>query len=196
MTWWIKARRWPVLAAGLVAYFLLLLVSGETAVQLPSVLDPSGATVPLSVFFPLLPAVLVASCLESRLPAPETTGVRPVGRWDGLVAFLAVVTATLLGFLASSAGAGSQAQVAGRNTAFLVGLALAVRPFAGQLAAPALVAWPMAVVLFGFHGANQPYHWTILPERPGAWWAALGAGLALAVGLAVQLRTASTGKTS
>jgi hypothetical protein len=189
--WWCKVRRLHLLAGSLAMYFALSLLTRDTVVVLPDFLSPGGgAQMLLPTFFSVLPAVGLIACLESRVAAPEITGVRRIGTLDLGLSVATVVAATLLGFVVAWWSGDMQTAAGGRNSAFLVGLALAVRSVAGGPAVMAPVLWPLIVAFFGFHGRGRPYHWTVLPEPHNVWYAAVGAALAFAVGLAAQSRTA------
>jgi hypothetical protein len=188
--WWCKARRIPLLAGCLAAYFALSLLARGTTVSLPSFLSPGGAAqMALAMFFAVVPAIALVACLESGVEAAEITGVRRIKSLDLSLSVATVVATALLSSVVAWLSGDAGAAVGGRNTAFLVGLALLVRAFAGRPAVVAPVFWPLLVAFFGFSSPDRPYHWTVLPEVLSAWYAAVGAALAFAVGLVAQFRT-------
>lgn len=192
MTWWCKARQLHLLLWTLMGCFLLSLLTRGTVVSLPGFLNPSGAQVSLPMFFSVLPAVVLITCLESGAVAPEITGVRRTELLDLGLSTATVASAILLGFAVTWWTGDPEASAGGRNTAFLVGLALTARFFTGKSAVLFPVLWPVCVALFGFHGRSRPYHWTILPEATTTWYAAVGAALAFIVGIAAQFRARRT----
>lgn len=187
--WWLKARRaHTVLPLALAAFLVLTVVVQDGSAVLPSFtngLDP----VPLMLFVPMPLVVGLMLCLESRLDAAEVSGTRPVPFLDTALSLAVVVAAALAGRAAEALLDSAQAAATGRNTAFLAGLMLLVRSFAGQPAIMAPVAWLVAVLLFGFSAGNDPQPWTILPEPPSAGHAVIAATLTLTAGLAAQLLT-------
>jgi len=189
MIWWIKARRWRILLIAFGVYFALLVSVRDRQMVLPN-LHLGTISVVLAMWFPVLPTVCLVACLESKVPAAEIAGTRRVGMYDVVASISTVLVASLLGATAMWLTSDTSALSTGRNTAFLVGLTLAARSIVGPRAVIFTVLWPITVSLIGFHGSAQPYHWTILPERPTAWYAAVGAGLALVVGLVAQHITA------
>lgn len=189
MIWWVKARRWRILLAALGVYFVLLVLIRDRQVVLPN-LSLGMISLVLAMWFPVLPTVCLVACLESRVAAAEMAGTRRIGRYDVVASMVTVLAAVLLGAVAMWLTGDEDALSAGRNTAFLVGLTLAARSVVGPRAVIFTILWPITVSLVGFHDVTRPYHWTILPEPPLAWYAAVGAGLALAAGLVAQHVTA------
>lgn len=190
MIWWYKARRVPLLAGCLTAYFVLNLLARGVTVSLPSFLSPSGAAqMALGMFISVVPAVALIACLESGVPNAEATGTRRIRSLDMGLSAATVASATLLSSVVTWLSGDMEATTGGRNTTFLVGAALLARAFIGRTAVLAPTFWPVLVAFFGFNGPGRPYHWTILPEAWDTWYAAVGSGLALTVGLIAQLRT-------
>ncbi|MFF8412133.1 hypothetical protein [Streptomyces omiyaensis] len=191
--WWLLTRRTHVfLALGTAVFLVLLLLLQDRSSALPSFGSGGSVTVRLAVFVPIpLVAALMAS-LDSRLRAPEISGVRRIDLRDAALVLGVVAVATVVS-VAAGALVGSQvAQAAGRNVAFLTGLMLLGRALFGQGGALLPTAWVMAVVLVGFRTTADPYPWTIVPEPVGAPHAAAGAALMLAVGVLAQIRTSRT----
>ncbi|MCL8016717.1 hypothetical protein [Streptomyces sp. AS02] len=179
MWWWMKARRThSVVLSGLALSLLLSVTIGSEEVELPSLVSGMQQAV-LTMFVPIpLVAALMVS-LESRLPGIEASSVRRVGGWDALL-----VSATV-GFwfvLAAVSGSGVVAASA-RNAAFLAGLMLLARPWAGEAAVMVPVAWTMVVVAFNRRPAPDPEPWTILPEPASAPHAALAAAVLFGIGI-------------
>lgn len=185
--WWLKARRaHSVLPAALAVFVALSVTIQDGSAVLPSFtngLDP----VPLMLFVPMSLVVGLMLSLESRLDAAEISGTRPVRLLDAALSCAVVAVAAGVGFATEGLLDSAHAAAGGRNTAFLLGLMLITRAFAGQSAVMAPVAWLVAVLLFGFDSGNEPQPWTVLPEEPRAVHAALAACAALAAGLAAQL---------
>ncbi|MDT0306063.1 hypothetical protein RM780_03680 [Streptomyces sp. DSM 44917] len=192
MIWWLKARRALVaLPLGLTVLALLALVIQDGSAALPSLtISGSGSTgqTRVMLFAPIPLVASVALCLDARLPPAEASGVRPVRAMDALLVASVTLAAVALCLGLGAALDSAAVAAAGRNSAFLTGLLLCVRPFAGQPAVMVPVAWVLAVVLIGFRSAGDPYAWAILPEPPGAPHAALGTALVLITGLAALLR--------
>jgi hypothetical protein len=184
MMWWLTARRaHPCLTAGWVCFAVLILTCRDYLASLPSI-TPSGGQVLLMLFAPLPVCVALMMCLESGLRHAEQTGIRPVPLMDnGLILCMALAaTATGAGFgrLLSSPAA----DAVGRNTVFLVGVMLIMRPLMGSAAVLAPAGWVIAVTLLGYTPAHSPRPWSVLPY-PGHDPLVLAvAWLALAVGMA------------
>ncbi|ANW18898.1 hypothetical protein [Streptomyces clavuligerus] len=190
MTWWLKARRvHPVLTAAFGAFLLLLMVFRSDSVVLPSLV--AGSTqVALSLFVPVPLVAGLALCLESRLPAAETTGVRPVFGLDAALAAGVAAVAVAVSALAGAVIGDTVTMAVGRNTLFLTGLMLIARARFGQPGTLLPMAWIMLVCLTGFRPGNDAYPWTVIPEPLGAPHAAAAAVLMFALGLTVQIRSA------
>ncbi|WP_320776464.1 hypothetical protein [Streptomyces sp. CRN 30] len=188
MRFWVRARRAVlILSVSLLALFVLTLLTQNTSVSLPSIVSGTTASVVLSMFVPLVAVSGLLGCLDSRLPAAEASGVRPVALLDAALSAGTVVAASAAGLGAALLIGDRDVATVGRNTAFLVGVALLARAFFGQKAALVPVAWLMTVVFLGFRSRLDPYPWTILPEPIGAPHAAAGSALAFLVGIAAQL---------
>ncbi|MFD7298525.1 hypothetical protein ACFV9W_35035 [Streptomyces sp. NPDC059897] len=192
MTWWFKARQThTVLVAALVAFTLLLALVHNVTVMLPS-LTGGSAHVVLTLFVPVPLIAALAHCLDSRARDPETTGVRPIAVLDVALSLATVLASGVLSFCTALWVEDGQPLAAVRNTAFLVGLMLSARPLMGLSSSLVPVGWLLAVCLLGFRSTNDPAWWTVVPEPPGTPHAAVGAALALVIGLSIQLRTART----
>ncbi|MGW2410124.1 hypothetical protein ACWCXK_37245 [Streptomyces sp. NPDC001739] len=169
-------------------FVLLMLAVGERTVLLPSIM--AGVhPVALLMFTPVPVVVGLVMCLDSRLPSAEASGIRPTHLMDAALSGAAVTGAIALSLVIGTLIGSDQVIAAGRNTTFLVGIALCVRALAGQPAVMAPVGWIMLVVFFGCRTSSDFYPWTILPEPLNAGHAAAGASLAFVAGIAAQLRT-------
>jgi hypothetical protein len=188
MRFWLRARRAAlVLPACLLALFVLTLLTEGASVGLPSFFTGSSANVVLPMFVPVVVVSGLLHCLDSRLPAAEVSGVRPVALMDAALSVITVLVASAAGVCVAALVADRDAATVGRNTAFLIGIALLARAFIGQRAALIPVSWLMTVVFLGFRTRLDPYPWTVLPEPVGAPHAAAGAALALVAGISAQL---------
>ncbi|MGC4986607.1 hypothetical protein ACLQ18_39450 [Streptomyces sp. DT193] len=176
------------LPVGMLVFLLLLAVIQEGSAVLPSFtagLDP----VPLMLFVPLPLVVSLILSLESRLAAPETSGVRPIALLDAALSLAVVAAALAISGLADAAFTSPHAAAAGRNTAFLIGLMLIARSAVGQPAVMVPVAWLVVVLLFGFETGHRAHAWTIVPEPIGSLRAAIAAAATCGIGLAAQIYT-------
>jgi hypothetical protein len=184
--WWFKARRLnTVLPAVLAVFTLLLLLLRDSATALPSLVPAFSGSVPMALLLPVPVCAGVLVCLDSRLHEAEETSVRSPLPLD-----LALVTGTvaavgLLAAVVESFAPSRAADEAARNTAFLLGLALVTRPWVGMRATLPPVAWVMAVAVAGYH-LGHPLAWTVIARPPSDPPAALGAGVALLLGLGAQ----------
>ncbi|MCX4666070.1 hypothetical protein OG453_05245 [Streptomyces sp. NBC_01381] len=190
--WWLKARRAGVLCAALVAFALLVLAfQGGAAVPVLSLPASASVSVPLMLFTPVPVVAALAWCLDSRLTEAEDVAVRPVWAHDSALVLAAMATAAGTGLAVSQlAGSGAAgASGTGRDAAFLAGLVLCLRPLAGQAAVMAAPSWLALVVFFGFSPSRDPYPWTVVGQPAGSPSSLVAAALAIAVGLAVLIRT-------
>lgn len=187
MLWWLKARRVPTQLLALYGVFIVMvLLLQDVVADLPSFITAGGNPVVATLIAPVpLYAGLMVS-LESRLPAAEDTGVRPVLALDVALVLLVVAGAGLAGLVIGSALDSPSALAVGRNTSFLVGLMLCTRPLFGPAAVMTPVVWLLAVMLFGFE-RGHPYFWSVLPRPNGDPIALSAAALALALGITCQL---------
>ncbi|MEU8880968.1 hypothetical protein [Streptomyces hydrogenans] len=191
--WWLLTRRVHVfLAIGMASFLALVLMFQDKSSALPSFGSTGSVTVRLTVFVPIPLVAALMMSLDSRLRAPEISGIRRIDLRDVAITLGTVAVAVVASYAAGAVVGSQVAQAAGRNVAFLTGLMLLGRALFGQGGALFPTAWVMAVVLVGFRTTNDPYPWTILPEPLGAPHAAAGAALMLAVGVFAQIRTSRT----
>nr|WTB34532.1 hypothetical protein OG781_38045 [Streptomyces sp. NBC_00830] len=189
MTWWLKTRlAHTVLTSGLAAFVLLTFLFQDGTVVLPAISVTAGNTVLLAGFTPLLVVGALVQCLDSRLAAAEATGTRPVAWLDtGFVAatIAAVVALTAAGGLLLDSPA---IVTAGRNSLFLTGLALCGRGWMGRSSIVLPTAWIFLVVLVGHRTADDFFPWAVTGLALGSSTAAVAAGAALLLGVALNHR--------
>ncbi|MER6119756.1 hypothetical protein E6R60_05545 [Streptomyces sp. A0642] len=185
MRWWIGARRAGITVPLALAVFLLpLLAVQNTEVALPGIVGTPR--VALTVFVPVPLVACLMHLLESRVPAPEDSGVRPVARYDALLVTAVAAAALCCALLVAAVSDTQQAAATGRNVLFLAGLLLLGRAVFGPSAVLVPVAWLVLVVGIGFRG-NVPRAWTIVPEAARDVPAAIVSLLVFAAGLTVLI---------
>ena len=151
-----------------------LALTGDTPVQVPSIIGAIGVTVPLGYFIPLPVIVAVGVVLSRPDRLTERRSARPVRIWD--VAFGVLLVVLLLA--AAAVGPGEAPFIAARNTAAGIGLTLLAGRFlpASTASLPA-VAWILVGVLTGRtkYGRTAVWNWPILeaPSVVGWAWAAV-----------------------
>ncbi|MET7639818.1 hypothetical protein [Streptomyces sp. NPDC005438] len=182
MLWWLRARRVTTYLSGaLLAFTVLTVLLQDTVARLPSFLTGGDNPVVAMLLVPVPLYATLLLCLENRLPA-EATAVRTVRLWDVGLALATVAAASLVGLVLGAVLDAPAALSLGRNTAFLCGLALCVRPLTGPAGVMVPVAWLTAVMLFGFR-QGHPLFWTVLPREPGDPASLVAATVSLLVGL-------------
>ncbi|MEV6356109.1 hypothetical protein [Streptomyces hydrogenans] len=179
----------PVILPGLVAFALLTALSHDQFVALPGLLGPGTSLLFLMNIVPLIITGTLTHGLAQRLPESEETGTRAVRRYDAALVSLtvaaSVATAWSIGHLSHSAAATE----AGRNTLFLVGLALlggAIRP---QLASVAPVTWVFVTAFAGYRDFRRPWPWAVTLHPAGYLPTFLFCLAVFAGGLAALTRT-------
>ncbi|MFG3101650.1 hypothetical protein ACGFZL_14175 [Streptomyces sp. NPDC048182] len=187
MRWWLGARRTRLmLPLALAAFLLPLLAVQHTRVVLPSLIG--SPRVALTLFVPVPFVACLMHALESRVPAPEDSGVRPVGRYDAALVTAAATAALCCALLTAALGGTQEAAAAGRNVLFLTGLMLLGHAAFGASAVLVPVAWLVLVVGVGFRGP-VPRPWTVVPHSAHDLPAALAALLVYAAGLVALVRS-------
>ncbi|MEE1755715.1 hypothetical protein [Streptomyces sp. SP18CS02] len=188
MTWWLKVRRvHRILPWTLVAFLAFTLLVRDGVVLMPSLLG-GGSAVALTSFAPIPLTVGLMEMLSARLDGPETSGVRGVRALDALLTVAVTLFAVLCGLVLAWPADHPDAAAIGRNSAFLVGLMLCLRAFAGRRAVMAPVAWLMLAILLGAGRGGRPYAWTVVREPADAWPAALASVLVFLAGAATLFR--------
>ncbi|MBT2488247.1 hypothetical protein J7E96_06865 [Streptomyces sp. ISL-96] len=190
MIWWLKARQAHfVLPAGIAGLAVLTLVFHDVSARLPSISLSNGTETQVLLFAPVVVVAAVARCLDSRLPAAESSGIRRVRLLDTALIVAFVLAAILVGCAVGALFSSAAAWTSGRNTAFLTGLMLCARALVGRPAVMVPLGWVMTVVLVGFRTWDAPYFWAIVPEPFAAPHAAIATVLVFAAGVVAQLRT-------
>ncbi|MBP2335628.1 hypothetical protein JOF41_001806 [Saccharothrix coeruleofusca] len=147
---WLRAHRWPTLAATSCLVAVAGLVLGGRHVPIPSLSGARGLSVPLSQLLPLLLACAVA--LRTRAP---TTVFRVVPRSP--VPQRAALLVTCLVTVAAACPLLPDGQTALRNLAGLTGMALATATIAGATRGWTLpLLHLMCCLLFGAHPRHTP----------------------------------------
>ncbi|MEU0333319.1 hypothetical protein [Streptomyces sp. NPDC006193] len=187
MRWWLKARKGhTLLPLALVSFVTALYAVRDVTVLLPSI--TGSPQVALSLFVPVPLFAFLMAMLESRLPAAEISGVRPLTRLDNTLVTATLATAVLLSALVAGLEATAAPLTGGRNALFLTGLMLMGRAWAGQAAVMYPVAWLVTVVAIGFRG-NVPRPWTVIALPADDPFAAAASLVVFALGLAAQIRS-------
>ena len=191
MTWWLRTRRVPLLAAVVLAEMALVALVGGERIPVPSL--AAAATVPIvaAVFLPLLVNSALQFGFEGRDWRAERSALRRVALFDVGLALALALALGAGGVLAHSLGA-ELALEGARNAVGYVGLGLLVAAAAGARAgsvAPA--AYVVLVAAFGSGRtlATRPWNW---PVHDADSVTAAGIALALLVGgAAASLRPVS-----
>jgi hypothetical protein len=173
-TWWLRSRRiHSALPTAFVVYALLLAVTGDHNGALASTAQTGVA---LAAPIPVVATMLY--CLTSPTPHLEEAGYRRHRLYDVTVLILCVASACVLAAVTGWAATSESALAAGRNVAFLTGLALVTRVFIGVGSSVVPVAWLITVFATGSLMPDGARSWTIVPE-PAASWHALTMSAAL-----------------
>jgi hypothetical protein len=184
---WFKARKGHTLLPLALAVFAgALFAVQDNTVLLPSLVG--SPQVALSLFVPVPLLAFLMAVLESRLPAAEASGVRSMTRLDNGLVTGVVGAAVLCSVLIASLQGTGAATTGGRNAAFLAGLMLIGRAWAGQAAVMLPVGWLVTVAVVGFRG-NVPRPWTVIALPADDVFAAAASLVVFAIGLAAQIRS-------
>ncbi|WP_158813141.1 hypothetical protein [Streptomyces rimosus] len=188
--WWARARRLWVLGMALAAFAALVAATQQgVAVPLLSLLSAVSVPVQLLLFAPVPVVAALGWCLDNRLPEAEAIAVRSVRLTDTALAAATGVVAVAVAAVLAAAADSAAAVAAGRDTCFLVGLMLCLRPVLGQGAVMTGPAWLAVVVFFGFAPDSALYRWTIVGHPATSVPSLAVTTLTLAAGLAVLARS-------
>ncbi|MER8219905.1 hypothetical protein ABTZ58_04765 [Streptomyces sp. NPDC094143] len=187
VSWWFKARKGHILLPlALVVFAVALFAVQDTTVLLPSI--TGSPRVALSLFVPVPLLALLMAMLESRLPAAEVSGTRPITRMDNALVIAVMGAAVLCSAVIAALQGTAAATTGGRNAVFLTGLMLLGRAWAGSAAVMFPVGWLVTVAVVGFRG-NIPRPWTVIALPADSTFAAAASLAAFAIGLAAQIRS-------
>ncbi|GGY24149.1 hypothetical protein [Streptomyces omiyaensis] len=178
-----------VVLPGLMAFALLTAVAHDQSVALPGLLGPGTSLLFLMNVVPLVITGTLTHSLAQRLPEAEDMGARSVHRYDTVLVLLTVAASTATAWSVGHLSHSAAATEAGRNTLFLVGLALlggAVRP---QLATVAPVTWVFVTAFAGYRDFRRPWPWAVTLHPAGYPPTFLLCLAVLAGGLAALTRT-------
>lgn len=187
--WWAKTRRLWVLGVALAAFTVLVAATQHgAAVPVLSLLAAVSVPVQLLLFAPVPVVAVLGWCLDNRLPEAEAVAVRPVRWTDTALAAATGVLAVVLTLALAAVSGSSTAVAAGRDTCFLIGLMLCLRPVLGQGAVMTAPVWLAIVVFFGFTPDRAVYPWTIVAHPATSVPSLAVTVLVLATGLTVLAR--------
>ncbi|WP_149563107.1 hypothetical protein [Streptomyces cacaoi] len=191
--WWGKARRLWALVPALAAFTALVTLSHAGA-SVPLLSFPAAGTVPvpLLLFTPVPVVATLVWCLDNRLPEAEASAVRSTAVADTALAVAVCAVASGVGTAVALLSGSTAAVATGRDTAFLAGIVLCLRPPAGQAAVLAAPAWLVVVVFFGLPSAGPPPVWTVVGHSAAAPLPLTATLLAFVAGLSVLARSSRT----
>ncbi|MEU5612638.1 hypothetical protein ACI2L4_03265 [Streptomyces sparsogenes] len=178
-----------VLPLALTAYVILMASVRNLVAFFPSFASGGSVQVRSSLFIPVCLLAGLMMCLESRLGPPEISATRRVALLDVGLTIAFTSAGIAVSFVVAVLANSPESVAVGRNTAFLAGLMLLARNWAGPPAVMIPFAWIMVVMFVGFRTPSDPRPWTIIPEPAGAIHAAVGAFLMFIIGIAAQLYT-------
>ncbi|MFH8346731.1 hypothetical protein [Streptomyces sp. NPDC018045] len=188
--WWVRARRLWALAMALAVFTTMAAATQQgAAVPILSLLSSVSVPVQLLLFAPVPVVSALGWCLDNRLPEAETVAVRPVRLTDTALAATTGVLAVAVTLALAAVSDSARAVAAGRDTCFLVGLMLCLRPVLGQGAVMTGPAWLAIVVFFGFAPDGALYRWTIVGHPASSAFSLAFTTLTLTAGLAVLARS-------
>lgn len=184
--WWKARRAHTVLPLTLVVFAVFLLLVRDSSAELPAIIPAFSGPVVTALLVPVPVCAAVMVCLDSRLDEAEDTGVRRIPALDTALVLVFVAATAALSFLVGELAHSSAAQEAGRNTAFLCGLTLCLRPLLGMRSVLAPVAWIIAVAEAGYH-YGHPLAWTVIARPLSDAYAAAASTIVLVAALATHL---------
>lgn len=191
MNLWFKARRMPLLAAGLALYATIAHAAGSHVAMLPTLSSAGTIGVPVMLFAPLPACAALMFCLGGGAPGAEGTASRRIAGYDQLAVSVSGLAALGIGYAVSVIRSAPVAEASGRNMLFLTGLMLCARwLWDDRVAVLSGITWVILVTLVGFDAMRQPRPWTIigLPPRDPVGFALSLALFALGVLLLARRR--------
>ncbi|MFE5209853.1 hypothetical protein [Streptomyces sp. NPDC056600] len=126
-------------------------------------------------------------CLTSPVCHLEEAGFRRYRVYDVIMLSVSVCVACLIGAVAGWAAPSQSAFAAGRNVAFLAGLALVTRVFIGVGSSVVPVAWLITVFMTGSLMPDQVRVWAIIPDPVTSVSALAASAVLFAVGCLMHL---------
>ncbi|WP_242908382.1 hypothetical protein [Actinomadura terrae] len=187
MTLWLKVHRAVPSLAGLALSFLVITLSGDRSVPLPSVVRSAMLGTPIALIIPLLAAALLIRGLINGLGELELTSARPNRAYAATFAITASLAAGLLGALLTLSGTQDLGIAAARNYAAFLGLSLISGHFLGSNVATVLPAgYLFGTVLAGRSENPPPWLWPLADSDDP--WALAISMTSLAAGTTLLLR--------
>ncbi|MFE7094515.1 hypothetical protein [Streptomyces erythrochromogenes] len=143
---------------------------GQSRIPVPAMVGGAGHFL-LAALITVIPAVAWLTFTGRARNAAETVAVRAVHRFDTALAAACAALVLAMAVVGHLVGADAVALSIGRNTAFYLGLALALNPLTGaRIASPVLTAVPLVLAVGGWksggHGA-QPWAVVLHPATSG-----------------------------
>ncbi|MEU2507914.1 hypothetical protein ABZ621_24810 [Streptomyces sp. NPDC007863] len=178
-----------VVLPGLMAFAALTALAHDQSVALPGMFGPGTSLLFLMNIVPLIVTGVLTHSLAQRLPEGEETAARAVHRYDALLVLHAVAASAATAWAIGLSSHSPAATEAGRNTFFLVGLALLGGAVGPQLATVAPVAWVFVTAFVGYRDIRRPWPWAVTLHPAGYLPTFLLCLLVFAAGLAALTRT-------
>ncbi|ONH60492.1 hypothetical protein CcI49_10400 [Frankia sp. CcI49] len=123
MIWWWRNRGYTMHFSVVVGTLVAVLLVGDAAFPVPSLLGGSSLRLPVMLLLPLAPSSVASYCL-SRRDGLELTGTQPTRWLDCAVMVMTAAIGMLAGTLLQVTGLNDQGFAAGRNMAGYIGLSL------------------------------------------------------------------------
>ncbi|MFJ8164197.1 hypothetical protein ACIRBY_25185 [Streptomyces sp. NPDC096136] len=163
MNWWAASRNVLALAVVTAVTAGTGLTFGQSRIPVPAMVGGAGHFL-LGALITVTPAVIWLAFTGRARNANETVAVRAVHRLDTLLAVSCAALTLGMAVLGHFMGADAVALAIGRNTAFYLGLALILNPFAGaRVAAPVLTAIPLILAVGGWKaGGRGAQPWAVV----------------------------------
>lgn len=191
LLWWKARRAHTVLPLALAVFAVFLLLVRDSSAELPALLPSFSGPVVTALLVPVPVCAGLMLCLGCRLDEAEQSGIRRVLVLDVLLVLVLLAATALLAAAVGGITDSSAAREAGRNTAFLCGLTLCLRPLLGIRAVLVPVVWIMAVAEAGYRNGH-PLAWTAIARPLSDAYAAAAAATVVVAGLVAHLLTGTS----
>jgi hypothetical protein len=185
MRWYLASRRLRSLLLVVVLFALISALAGGLVLTLPGIVPGPPLSLPAALLLPSLCSSAVVAVFSADRISAEVLSSRPLRLLDhgSVLALVLVASATLAA--AAVIGHAPQLFGAARNVVAFAGVALFLRPVAGDryvVVVPALAT--LAIAALGAPVRNEGWFW-FLREASASSWA--GAAALLLVGTLVSL---------
>ncbi|MEU0431920.1 hypothetical protein ABZ153_09785 [Streptomyces sp. NPDC006290] len=159
MTWWLRARAIPLVAATVFGAFVAVLLVGKTAIPVPNLAGPAGELLVVQLLG-AAPVLILLHGIERGDVSAEAVAVRSARMRNLSLCLSLTVTCCVTAAVLRVGVDSSECVSLARNVAGFLGVALLIRGIVGPaLASVAVAILPLLCAAAGWGPDGRPHAW-------------------------------------